>query len=281
VTSTAKLVHACRTDLLMSGGREERNRLTSAMTTSTTSAALEFTHHLVAGDKLSVGFEDMGVWGATGQSVAVQRGDEGTDAATHEIGDIVYINARFTPGQVLRSLQAEVTTLNNTPGFYAAGYTTLTAEPHDWTYELTGIDPDTVMRVEGETTADDDEWYPVKWQVQRSAAGTFLNLPEGWDGTVRVAYRAPYTQLAADTADVAATVGVGDPTLLSVGAALRLTRGRPVRRSFTEAQGDSRRANEVAPFSTESADRNLERWYEQLKQAERARLLQMFPPRRR
>src|SRR5690606_3766881 len=101
MTSTAELVNTIRNDLLMSGGRDARNRLASSMTESTDTITLEFTHHLTANDRLSIGYEDMGVWGASGKSISVLRGDNGTTAATHAIGDLVLINAHFTPGQVL------------------------------------------------------------------------------------------------------------------------------------------------------------------------------------
>lgn len=282
MTSAAELVHQIRTDILMSGGRDARNRLLSTMTADATTATLEFPHNLVANDKLSVGFEDMGVWGASGKTVTVQRGDEGTTAATHAIGDVVIINAKFSPGQVLRSMQAEVQTLNSEPSLYVPSFTTFAATGGTWTYALDGIDPDRVLKVEGESRSDDDEWYPVvSYAVQRSATGTSIVLHDGWDGDVRVTYKADYTTLDADTADVAATVGIGDPYLLAVGAALRLTVGRPIRRSFMENQGDSRRANEVPGFVTEQSDRNLERRYRQLLDAEKRRLLQRHQPRRR
>ena len=281
MTSTSELVSICRTDILMSGGRDERNRLTSAPTVASETVSLQFAHNIVANDKLSIGFEDMAVWGTSGQTISVERGYDNSTPAAHAIGDAVLINAKFSPFQVLRSMQAEVQSLTSEPGLFVPSYTTFTATGGTWTYELDGIDPDQVLKVEVESLSDDGEWFPwAAYSVTRSSTGTQIVLHEGWEGDVRVTYKADYTTLTSSTADVAATTGVGDPTLIAVGAALRLTRGRPIRRSFTEAQGDSRRANEVPGFVTEQSDRNLERWYEDLKRAERRRLLQRHQPRR-
>lgn len=281
MTSTAQLVDICRTDMLMSGGRDQRNRLAAAATAVDVTVTLEFAHNLVANDKLSIGFEDMGVWGTAGQTVTVQRGDDSTTAAAHAIGDVVEINAHFTRGQVLRAMQAEVDGLSAKAGLFKVGYTTFDAQPGDWTYNL-AVDPDRIISVEGESLTDEDEWYPVgSWSVRRDGDGTELVLHDGWDGTIRVAFRGAYSPLTADAADVAAATGVGDPTLVAVGAALRLTRGRPIRRTFVDAQGDSRRANEVVAFHTEQSDQNLERWYRMLLLDEQARLTRRFPPRRR
>lgn len=281
MTSTAELVAICRTDILMSGGRDARNRLASAPAADSESVTLQFAHQVTANDKLSIGYEDMGVWGASGQTISVERGLDGSIPAPHNQGSTVYINAKFSPGQVLRSMQAEIRSLASEPGLFVPSYHTFTSTSGRWTYELDGIDPDQVMRVEIESRSNDGEWYPVSgYTVTRSADGTAVVLLAGWDGNVRICYRSDYATIAADTEDVAAAVGVGDPTLIAVGAALRLTRGRPIRRSFTEAQGDSRRANEVPGFVTEQSDQNLERWYKQLKDAEKRRLLQRHQPRR-
>lgn len=281
--STSELVHICRTDMLMSGGRDSRNRLASAITAEAEGLTLSYgANRIGADDQLSIGFEDLAIWQVSGSNVTVERGADGTTPAAHAAGATVLVNTPFSPGQVLRSMKAELVTLGSTPGLGRVAHTTFEATIGNYTSPALGVDPDKIVSVSGQSLSDADEWTDISsFSVQRTSAGTSLILYDGWQGTVRVSYWTSYGEITADTADVAATTGLGDPTLLAVGAALRLTRGRPIRRSMIDAQGDSRRAQEVTGFDTTQADLNLERWYRQLITTEKARLIARYPARRR
>jgi hypothetical protein len=100
--------------------------------------------------------------------------------------------------------------------------------------------------------------------------GTYGDFPSGFalvlyesaypGFPIRVRYRAPLGTLVNLTDDLVATTGINSSAvdLPPIGAAIRLVAGREVKRSFDEAQGEPRRAEEVPPQSQLIGLRNLQ-----------------------
>jgi hypothetical protein len=113
---------------LLSGDRENLNRLGVAISsTSATTFTYEFSQGgIVEGAVVEVDLEQMYVWSVnTGTKVAtVQRGYNGTTAATHLIGALVRVNPRFTNFGILRALNQELVDLSSP----AVGMYRVTAE---------------------------------------------------------------------------------------------------------------------------------------------------------
>ena len=284
MTSTLELIERTRQSFLLTGAREERNRLDGAITDAVEAVTVEFDRRLAPDFKLSVGLEDMIVWDVTGQVATVERGALGSTAAAATDKATVLINSWCSPAAVLQALQTAVVELDGHAGLYKVGATDLSLDAASSQLDLGDIDVDAILDVFVKRDFDDSEWDRVMhWSLLRDTGPNpvlDLSRTTSISRTVRVAYRQPLGEIDAATADVEATTGITNPNLLAVTAAISLSAGRPVRRTALDAQPSSRRANEVAPFSTDNATRALERHQKRLLDAERMKLMQRYPIRR-
>jgi hypothetical protein len=112
-----------------------------------------------------------------------------------------------------------------------------------------------------------------------ASGGALVIYEGGYPGqAIRVRYRAPFGSLTALDDDVLADTGLPATAhdLPPLGAAVRLVAGREVKRNFTEAQGEPRRAEEVPPTATLQSSRELLRIRQQRIVAEQSRLLHQY-----
>ena len=98
---------------------------------------------------------------------------------------------------------------------------------------------------------------------------------------MRVVYKAPYSRLTALSDDLTSVGGVQASLedVLRMGVQLRAMVGREVKRNFTEAQGDTRRAMEVQPGAVQASWRGIAAIRQARIEAEQARLSQQYPLR--
>jgi hypothetical protein len=95
---------------------------------------------------------------------------------------------------------------------------------------------------------------------------------------VRVVYRSVFTMPSTVYANVSSTNLLPSAyDLPPLGAAIRLMEGREIKRSFTEGQGDTRRAGEVAPGAILQSARGLQQMRAQRIAAEAAKLDALYP----
>lgn len=296
MTTPATAVARVRRDHLLAGHREERNRLASPATDAETTLTFQYDLGRIKGQaRLSVGFEDMGVWEASdgAKTAVVERGDDGTTAVAHDVGDVVIVNSPFTPARVLAALEDELAALSSA-GLFRMRTVDLTYDSAVMGYDLTGVaDLTSVYEVRGATSGPEEDW-PIldSWDVARDmptttfASGTALILrDEGEQGhTIRVRYRAPFGVVDdPHTDDLQDDIGLPATAddLLQIGTAIRLVAPREVKRNFTEAQPDTRRSEEVPTGSQLQSVRGLLAVYERRIGEERLALLRQWPPRKR
>ena len=295
MTTLAAVITAAREDYLLAGSYSRRGRLNGALDASTEVVTMDSTAGISIGTKIAVEYEEMYVWEVTSTTaLKVYRADGGTTAATHADDTLVFIDPEYSDGKILRAVNAVVEDLRHEPGLYQVGYLDFTA-PHTDEMPIgahpdasseTGVDH--VIEVLMATGDSVEPWQRVRsWDVIQLASDDASPQPVvqvyGASYTsrdIRVVVRQTLGVIGAGT-DLEDEVGILNADLLAVGAALRLASGRALRRTSLHAQGDARRANEVAAFSTGNAARDLERRYKQLKNAEMVRLIQQFPTRRR
>lgn len=296
MTTVAQLVEQTR-QRLAPGQRPVLNKLNGALTSGSTSATLTYDIQGVGPNtRVSIGLEDLHVWDAT-QATKIasplQRGMYGSTAMSHADGSLVVVNGEFSTWEIVRAFNEVLAAL---PGEGVFNFLTvsLTSNAAKVGYNLTSVGNLLgVQQVRYSAVGSQSKYVTINrrnWDVDQAlptgdfAAGEALFIYEPIDPgrTLQVLYKAPFTALDtltdADLDDVVETqiVGSGEPppssigTLLSVGAALRLTQGRPVERSSSASQGQTRRPEEVSTSDTRLAASPLElEWQRALHRARR------------
>ncbi len=283
MTTTLELIERTRQSFLLTGSREERDRLNTAIDNAVDTFAVEFGRSIASDYKLSVGLEDMLVWSNSSNTLTVDRGAMGSTALAHADKATVLINSWCSPNAVLQALKQAVIELDGRPGLFKVGVVELPISLSSAQIDLGDIDIDDILEVFTDATFDDD-WERVRhWSLLRNTgANPVLDLSRLSlrSQTVRVVYRTKLGAIDKNTADVETTTGITNVNLLAVTAAISLIVGRPVQRTSMEAQPSTRRANEVAAFSTDAAARALERHQKMLLESEVMKLMQRYPMRR-
>lgn len=277
---------------LYTGSREQRNTLAADINASVTSLGVNYAlAGIQVGSRLSIDTEDMYVLDAAATSaITVQRGQFGSSAATHTANTTVVVNAKFSDAEIFRALNDELRDLSSpVNGLYQMKTVDLT-----WSAGVQGYDMTNVSDMLGV--------YEVRWKLPDISASwpkvshytTARNLASDEFASgfaliiyespipgreVRVSYKAPFGLLSTSSDNILAVTGLHPQAhdILAIGAAIRLTVGREIKRNFSESQGDTRRAEEVPPGANLNASRQLQALRAQRVAAEAARLSQSYP----
>lgn len=298
MTTTQDLVNDTKR-LLLSGHREEVNRLNGAITNVATNAVFKYDLKGIAeGAVVSIDLEKIRVWEvntATKTAGVVERGVLGTVAAAHSDLAIVTTNARFDSFDIVREINNDLADLSSpSNGLFKIETVDLVYSSRFQGYDLGAGASDIIgppVKVLAKSTGPSRYWPEIrKWRYDSNlptadfanAKAIFL-YQAGYQGqTIRVFYPASFTALSISdiTVDVATT---GLPTtahdLPPLGAALNLMSGREVKRNFTESQGQPRRATEVPPTAVEQSYAGINKRRNRRIRAEVARLHNEWPMR--
>lgn len=270
---------------LSPGQRPSLNKLATTIDADDTTFAVTY-DGISERHRLSIDLEDIYVWAATAATKTVDdcvRGFNGSTAAAHTSGALVYDNAEFSPFEILRAVNE---TLQALPGEGIYKFTTvdLTGSASAVGYDLTSVGNLLgVHRVRYEDFGSQNAWVTVPremWTVRQSmptgdfASGESLSVYDSVapGQTLEVLYKTVFTELTTLAQDVEAISGLPASmhTLLIVGAALRLTQGRPSVRARLDAQGTTRRPEEVTTNDTRAAASPLElEWQRAIQRAKR------------
>ncbi len=287
MTTTREAIDRIRREFL--GSRtEEINKLAADPATGDSISLAYEMKGITTGARLSCGLEDMYVWSAdpTAKTATVQRGFESSPTTAHDIGSVVRVSPRVSDHEILVALN------NHIRGLYGEGiFRTGTSEqqftPTHSTYELPEGALD-VWRVHTRDPAEPDGWLRLYgWIFDRDQ--NLTDFPSGLTMTFtrevppsgfnfRVIYKAELGTLSALDQVIEIVVGTPAIDLLVLGAGMRLTRSRETARNISDAQGSTRRANEVPPGAELGANRALQQAYQQELFRERARLVRLYPP---
>lgn len=279
---------------LLGGTREQRNKLSaSALVGDTT---LSFTYDLAgikAGSRLSIGTETVYVWDVSdsAKTATVERGWEGSTATAHSSGAVVTVNPRFTRAEIFQAINDDLADLSSpVNGLFRVRTVDITYNSSKAGYDFSNTGLIDVIEIRWKQSGSSAYWPTIRrgdYQISRNmattefASGTALFITDQAQNglPLRVRYKATFSSLAALTDDVEAVTGLHAAAhdLPPIGAALRLMAGREVKRNFTEAQGDTRRAEEVPPGAVEASWRGLARLRQSRIADEAARLAAMYP----
>ena len=286
-------------DLLLSGYVEELLVLGASAASGDTQLTITDASNsgIVPGVIIEIDSEAMYVQKVSG-TVDVIRGYGASEPAAHDNLSIVRVSPKFPTYRILEALNNDlrdlsapdngvfqIKTFTTTYNANKQGYdltedgVSLTNEAVQSIYAVSYSDPVTVEAREPEIR---------KWGLKRDrittsfTSGMALVLYEAaFPGKkVNVSYKSPLTLISG----VASSFNKSSTGLQStaydlppLGAALALMAAAPIRREFIDAQGSSRRAEEVPPGAISGSIRDLRFRRETRVAAEAARLATMYP----
>lgn len=238
------------------------------------------------GTILAIDLELFLVLGATGSTFTVQGGYNGSTPANHAQNALVYVNPKFSRFDILNALNEDLDDLTSPDnGLFQVKTVDITYNPVFVGYDLAGVAADfiDVLEIRFKTALPAQYWPPVKrWEVHRNMtdsmfpSGTALFVRDGgWPGLpMHVLYKARYASFVNLTDDAQTVCGLSYTAreLPWLGAAISLVAGREVKRNFTEAQPDPRKAQEVPPGAVMASTNGLLRLRNQRIMAEAQRL---------
>lgn len=294
MATTADLIAEAKRHLY-SYQREPMNKLAADINAASTS--LTFTYdidHLQAGSYIEIDLELMYVWSVEvgPRTATVERAQLGSVATAHDAGDIVRVDPKFPEFAILKALNDEIVDLSSpTNGLFAVRTVDVTTSGGRAGYDLTGttglID---IIEVRYDAPGSFRSW-PIlpSWSLARQvdatdfASGLTLNthIGIGSGRTLNVTYKGSFSPLTTLSDNVETVTGLSS-TMLDIpplGAAVRLVAPREVKRNFTDAQGDSRRSEEVPPGAVAASMRGLAALRANRIQAEANRLTAAYPTR--
>jgi hypothetical protein len=290
VTTAGQLIDRVASELL-AGTVEERNKIASDINASATSVTFKYgLGGLREQTVFEVGSEQMYIWSVntSSKTAEVERGFNGTTAASHTADSVVLVNPRFPRHRVLNQLNAELTDLSSPlNGLFQVKTVDIAYNGSDRMVNITGAtDIQNLIDVRYRYLSDD---YPIIRDVRLLSDMPTSDFASGFalafdsyvrSGTIRVVYRAPYTSFSTES-DTVAGVGGSDylDDVLAIGAQIRMMAGREVKRNFTESQGDTRRAEEVPSGGVANSMLQLQRLRRDRVMAEAARLNRQYPLR--
>lgn len=226
--------------------------------------------------------------------IQVQPGYLDTNSTSHTAGTILTVNPRFPNADIATAINEDIDDLSApTNGLFQVKEVTITYNPIIVGYDLLGVDPNIleVMELRAYDYGPAQRWPvipPSQWKVQRlpdpglSSSGINLKVyGEGYPGrAIRVLYKNAYsTPLVNATDDVFLVTGLHSQAhdIPQLGATIKLMAFRELKRSFSEGQSEPRRAQEVPVGASLTASKGLIELRRMRIDAERTRLLMMFP----
>lgn len=269
---------------------EELNQLSSTIGDTDTVLSVNYDiSGLRQGSIITIDNEVMRVWSvdSTAKTATVQRGYRGTTATTHANGSLIYVNPRISRPAAFQALNDEIIDLSSpVNGLFRIEHLAITPSANV-SYDLPGVTNFiSGWRLQQKQPAL-NEWINVAgWSITAGqdttdySSGLALNvasLTPGWK--TQLLYRAEFTPLASFGDDVTAASGVTSEMfdILRLGILIRLGPMAEIRRNFTEAQGNARRAEEVPPTAISNSFRGLQMQHQQRVNAEAARLMRLYP----
>jgi hypothetical protein len=275
---------------LLSGVVEERNKLSIAVDSDdTTFVMLYELGGLRAGTVFEIDSELVYIWSAvTGtKTLTVERGYAGTTAASHSANAVVTINPRFPKQQLLDSLNQDIDDLSSpVNGLFRVVSQDVTYNGSDRQVNLTSASSVIDLIDVRVRYMSDDYPYIRGVRLQRDlptsdfASGFAIVFDDDCvAGTLRVRYKSPFVRASSTSSNLQTVSFVPESMedILEMGVMLRVMSSREIRRNFTEAQGDTRKSDEVPPGAIRDSVSNIQRLRRDRILAEKAKLTRQYP----
>lgn len=289
MTTVATILNRASRQML-AGVVEERNKLASSLDNSTTSVVMSYDlGGFRNGSVFEIESELFYVWDANPatKTITVERGFNGTTAAAHSANVLATLNPRFPRVQMFDAVNAELDDLSSTMnGLFRVASVDLNYNGSDRQIDITGatniLD---LLDVRLRYLADD---HPVIRGVRLQTGLPTSDFASGYTlvlddfvmaGSLRVRYKAPFVRATLESSDLTTNcfLPATCEDIVETGVILRMMNGREIKRNFIEAQGDTRRSDEVPPGAVRDSTTTLARLRRERIIAEAARLKAQYP----
>lgn len=288
-TTVTQLVEETKR-LLYGAGRMTLNRTAGAVGSADTTVTCEFDLNDAARNSfISIDDEIMYVLSAnvSAKQLTVIRGYLGTTAATHALGALIEVNARFPRVYIKRALQQEIDSWGTR--LYKVTASNISFDSTTRIYDLgisnfIAIIDARVSPYPGRTTRSN----PYRWTVLRDQDTTVFPSGSAFEflgdtpptGVVRIKAAQKFdVSTWADNTDVEATIGLTTAmcAIPPVGAAWRLMSAKEIGRTNLQAQPEPRRAEESPAGHAASVAAQLKKLRDDLIDEERWTLMNRYP----
>lgn len=275
---------------LLSGTTEQRNKLAAGIDSSATSVTTTYElSGLREGQTFEIDSEIFYIWAAdsSSQTLTVERGFNGTTAASHSANALITVNPRFPRNQMLEAINDELADLSSpVHGLFQVKTVNIDYNGSDAMIDLAGTaNIQEIMSVSVRYLTDD--YIPIRrWRLQRNVptddfpTGVALRMDQAvLAGRLRIVYKAPFSSLASESNNLQTVAGLPAEAedIIALGVQIRLMSPREIKRNFTESQGDTRRADEVPGGAIANSITNLLRLRRDRITAEAQRLARQYP----
>jgi len=289
MTTVAQVLNRASRQML-AGVVEERNKLASSLDSSTTSVVTTYDlGGLRAGSVFEIDSELFYVWVASpaAKTLTVERGYGGTTAASHSANALITLNPRFPRMQMLDAVNADLDDLSSTMnGLFRVVTVDLSYNGSDRQINITGSG--TILELLDVRLRYLSDDHPVIHGVRLQtglptadfASGNTLVFDDDiMAGTVRVRYKAPFARATTESDDLTTNcfLPATCDDIVELGVVIRMMAGREIKRNFTEAQFDTRRADEVPPEAVTRSIANIQKLRRDRITAEAGRLKAQYP----
>lgn len=262
--------------------------LTGAVTATAVSVKIKgpMINGVSYGQRMAIGSEVMYVsdWTLASATATVIRGFDGSTAVSHNSGVLVLIEPKYTPFDIMGAINEELDALSGPTVLYQVKTLTITYNPVFTGYDFpasTGIYD--VLGIRYKIAPPTHNYPPIKswWWTDHMTdpiypSGKILKIDgAGWPGLpIHVWYACAFTHLTTlgQTVQSASGFPVTANDILPIGAAIRLTLGREIKRNFIESQPDPRKPPEVPPGAIINSVKGLQMLYQRRITQERAKL---------
>lgn len=276
---------------LLSGVVETKNKLAVALSNTTgTSVVCSYDlDGLRAGAVFEIDSELFYVWEANSgtKTLTVERGWNGTTAATHSANAIITLNPRFPRSQILEALNDELQDLSSPMhGLFQVKSFDVDYNGSDLFINLPPVaDILDILSIHVRVRSDDyrqiRKFKLVRDMPTDDFSSSFaIKFEQPADnGRLRIVYKAPFTALTAESQSLSNIAGLplSCEDIVNLGVQIRMMAPRELKRNFTESQGDTRRPDEVPSGAVTSSLGQLIRMRRDRITAEAARLQRQYP----
>jgi len=268
-----QVVTKTKSKLMGSVGRDKINTLSATYNSAVTSIVVTYTPgaEISPGVIIEIDYEQMIVVSNSTVTLTVIRAWNGTTAASHTSGTVVYVEPKFPRQAILDEVANELRSLPES--IYTTGTAVLSFASNTNRVDLTGATGTVYRIVHADRSNFEGQSYPgfkPTLQIIRNADTTAFpsgyavaiegGLTYGQTATVRVVYsKCLVTTTLTSSTDLQSTVGlpISAEDILAFGAASRLLYDKEALRLDFTRQGQSRAAEEIPP---EVQGRQAQRW---------------------
>lgn len=275
---------------MLAGTVEERNKLATSIDADDTVVVCSYDiGGLRAGSVFEIDSELFYIWetNPAGKSLTVQRGYNGSTPTSHSSGAILTLNPRFPRSAMFDAVNSDLDDLSSSAnGLFRVVSVDLEYNGADRQIDI--ANSGTILGILDVRFRYVTDEHPALRHYRLETGLPTADFPSGntlvfdesvMASDVRVRYKAPFVRATSESSDLTTNcfLPATCDDIVEMGVILRMMAAREIKRNFVEAQGDTRRAEEVQSGAITSSIANILRLRRERIIAESGRLKAQYP----